>query len=216
MKNEILKSFRWATVAKQLQILCFVALLGAFTTETQAQGNLVSNGGFDTDAAGWTTNNLGLGAGYRSSKGNPGGFFVLDSSPLLVADPTISQIITGLAIGNTYIISGNYQYNIDRGGGSPTDASLGVAIDGVYLFTTAKPSLIDLPKWLNFSFFYTATSTSAALSLSAQMNNTGVAYGIDNISMSPVPEPSTCMLLMGGSATWFFFHRAQRQPKRLA
>lgn len=213
MKPEIQKCGR---TCRALLLLATKIALTGIATQAHAQGNLVFNGGFDTDASGWTGGNLGLSAGYRPDKGNPGGFFVLDNAnPSSSTDPIISQMITGLEFGNTYVISGSYQYGIDRGGGSPTAPSFGVAIDGVSFFTTPMPSLIDRPNWLNFSFFYAATSSTVTLSLSAQMNGTGVSYGIDNIVMSAVPEPSSFALLICGSSAWLFFRRflnSTRQP----
>ena len=66
-----------------------------------------------------------------------------------------------------------------------------MALDGVFLFETA--ALADF-NWHSFSFDYTATSTSAFLSLEAQINGTDYAYFIDNISIEAVPEPNSLWL----------------------
>jgi hypothetical protein len=71
-----------------------------------------------------------------------------------------------------------------------------VALDGVFLFETAAPADSN---WHSFNFDYTATSTSALLSLSAQINGTDYAYSIDNIAMYVVPEPSDWSLILLGS-----------------
>ena len=78
-----------------------------------------------------------------------------------------------------------------------TDRSFGVAIDGIYLFTTTAPGNYS---WQNFSFSYTAASSSVVLSLSSQINGTGISYAIDNISSKSVPEPgiaSLCIFSIG-------------------
>jgi hypothetical protein len=117
-------------------VLITLALLCVSQSAT-AQGNLVVNGGFDTDASGLTITNVNSsgGGGYQSDFGNPPGSVRLNnlSSP---KDPTASQIINGLTPGDIYIVSGNY-----RGGGkNVTDNSFGVALDGDFLFETAAPA----------------------------------------------------------------------------
>ncbi|MGA3283798.1 MAG: hypothetical protein ABSD57_04985 [Verrucomicrobiota bacterium] len=158
-----------------------------------AQGNLVVNGGFDTSANDWILTN----GAYWPEYGNSGWAVALDKEPPSPStEPTASQIITGLVPGYSYLVSGNYGEGKDRGGGSPSDPSFGVAIDGIFLFEAVAP---DSDNWQSFSFYYTASSSSALLSLSSQINGTGVAYFIDNISMEAVPEPnSLCLIGVGG------------------
>lgn len=161
---------------------------------SSGQGNLVFNGGFDSGSSGWTLTNGAAWAGPL--KGNPGGFVDLDAlSPSLSTDPTISQSINGLVSGNTYAVSGDFEKTIDRSGGTIAGLSFGVAIDGNFLFTTADPGNFN---WHTFNFFYTATSSSAILSFSAQMNGTQVSYGIDNIWIQAIPEPSSLALYLAG------------------
>jgi len=55
--------------------------------------------------------------------------------------------------------------------------------------------------WRSFDFLYTASASTADLSLAAQIDGTGVVYEIDNIAMQAVPEPSAlCLLTIGGLA----------------
>ena len=111
-------------------VTLFVSIGFQFSAFAQ---NLVVNGGFDTDTTGWTASNNAFG-GYRCCKGNPGGFCWLDAAtPSATTDPTLSQMVTGLVSGASYVVSGDYEKLIDRGGGSPTGLSFGVAIDGVFL-----------------------------------------------------------------------------------
>jgi PEP-CTERM motif len=169
---------------------------------TFAQGNLIFNGGFDTSANGWTIINTPGGFGYSSAGGNPGGCVLLDNiSPSLSSDPTASQTVSTLTPGITYVVSGDYQLGKDRGGGSVTDASFGVAIDGNVLFAAVAPGNFT---WQHFSFSYIASSSSATLSLSSQINGTGFSYGIDNIRIQVVPEPSL-MSLLGVSGLAFYW-----------
>ncbi|MGI8965891.1 MAG: PEP-CTERM sorting domain-containing protein, partial [Limisphaerales bacterium] len=88
--------------------------------------------------------------------------------------------------------------------------SFGVAINGSYLFeVAASPN----GSWKSFNFFYTATTSSALLSLSSQINGTGVEYGIDNISVQAVPEPSSLILLCCGGI--FLAANRLRRSKRI-
>jgi hypothetical protein len=169
-----------------------VLVLVSLPNRGNAQGNLVFNGGFDTSAAGWTITNV-FGSGYEATKGNPAGDVALGiDPPSSTTVPTASQTINSLTPGGIYMVAGDYLAGPFRGGGSPTDFSFGVAIDGLFLFKTAAPTDST---WHRFSFLYTANSSSAALSLSAQLNGVGVSYLIDNISMQAVPEPRTLSLL---------------------
>jgi hypothetical protein len=174
-----------------------------------AQGNLIFNGGFDSSAAGWTLTN---GASWPLL-GNPGNAVGLDNlSPSPSTDPTASQTINSLTPGILYSVSGDYQKQKDRGAITTpsTDNSFGVAIDGTFLFEAASSTNTDLT-WYSFNFFYTATSSSALLSLSSQINGTGVSYAIDNISMQAVPEPSSlCLIGAGGIISAMFFRNRRK------
>ena len=171
-------------------------LLSCLPQCAMAQGNLVVNGGFDTDASGWTLTN---GAFYYShgSHGNPAG-----SVALINSLSTVSQEVNGLISGQYYVISGDYE----GGGGEKNTITngFGVALDGVYLFETNAPTLSS---WYNFSFDYTASSASVLLSLSAPINGTGYGYYIDNISIQAVPEPSIVALTAVGGASLLYFRR---------
>jgi hypothetical protein len=190
-------------------IVLTAVVLSCFSQSANAQGNLVVNGGFDSSAAGWTLTN---GASWPLS-GNPGNAVGLDNpSPSPSTDPTASQTINSLTPEAIYIVSGDYQKQKDRGVTTTpsTDNSFGVAIDGTFLFEAASSTNIDLT-WYSFNFLYTATSSSALLSLSSQINGTGVSYAIDNISMQAVPEPSSlCLIGVGGIVSTMLFRNRRK------
>jgi hypothetical protein len=98
-----------------------IALLVLTSRHLVAQGNLVINGTFDTDASGWVTNNIGRDGGYYSGKGNPGGFYLLDNTPAPGVSPTISQTVNGLNPGSEYIIFGSYVWSLGLGDTFSTD-----------------------------------------------------------------------------------------------
>jgi hypothetical protein len=186
----------------KISIVLTALALSCLPQLATAQGNLVVNGGFDTDASGWIITNIDSGSGYRSLAGNPPGCVLLYNLSHQ-NNPTASQEINGLTPGALYIVSGDYQ-----GGGKDTvDNSFVVALDGVYLFETSAPE--NYLNWYSFSFDYNATSTSALLSLSTLIG-TGDGYYIDNIAMYAVPEPSSFWLIsISGivSATFLSNHR---------
>jgi hypothetical protein len=165
-----------------------VLISSCFIPSVKAQGNLVVNGGFDTDASGWTLTNR---ASYDALFGDPAGSVSLYSGSG-GADPTASQEISSLTPGQFYSVSGNYVGYADNS----VSNSFGVAFDGMFLFETVSPTNSN---WYSFSFGYTATSTSALLSLSLLTPDKNNTYHIDNISMIATPEPgSLCLIGLGG------------------
>ena len=194
-------TFKISIVLATLAVFCL-------PQSVAAQGNLVINGGFDTDTSGWILTNINFpeGGGYQFTFGDPPGSVFL-YNPLFGSRapvPMASQTINGLTPGNLYIVSGNYL----GGGKDITDNSFGVALDGVFLFESAAPADLN---WHSFSFDYTATSTSALLSLEAQINGTNDSYEIDNISMEAVPEPnSLCLVGVGGIISAMFFKNRRK------
>jgi hypothetical protein len=179
-------------------------VLSSFSQFAAAQGNLVVNGGFDTDASGWTIANVNVaaGGGYKTNVGNPPGSVLL-YNPSIPSPPTASQTVTSLMPGAIYVISGDYA---NAAGKDVTQDSFGVAINGVFMFESAA-----LPDngWHSFNFDFTATSTSALLSLEAQLNGSDRPYYIDNISVQQTPEPANLLWLvgLGGIASGFIVRR---------
>ncbi len=179
---------------KRVTIVC--SLCACLAGPAAFGQGLISNGTFDSDASGWTAQNIASLGGYIGSKGNPGGYFMLDSIPSVDTDPTLSQTINGLIIGATYRISGEFRMERDWDINSPV-YSFGVSLNGVNLFEGMRPT--DWNRWNAFDVTYTASSASVLLAIAAQRNGTGVTYGIDNISMQQVPEPAVTTLLMIGA-----------------
>jgi hypothetical protein len=184
----------------------FAALIGfSVAFLSHAQGNLVFNGGFDGNADGWTLENQAL---YLS-----GGSVRLGSlSPSPLTDPIASQTINSLTPSATYLVAGEYRFAKNQGGADPTNYSFGVAIGGNFLFK----SVVPLPSgdWHSFDFFYSASSSSVVLSLSGEMNGTGISYFIDNISMHEVPEPSAFLLFLFGGSTVVWLRRKRAMTSK--
>jgi len=188
--------------ANKIRIITLTGWILSYVQElAMAQGNLVVNGGFDTNAASWIIANVsddGVG-GYQASFGDPAGSVALRNTALSSNNiPTASQEINSLTPSALYVVSGDY-----LGGGKDTeDISFEVTLNNVIFFETAAPP--DSSDWYSFSFYYTATSMSALLSLSAQINGANYSYNIDNISMMLVPEPSAWTLLLLGGGVFIY------------
>jgi hypothetical protein len=84
---------------------------------------------------------------------------------------------------------------------------LAASIGGNFLFETAGQ---EDTFWHSFSFLYSATSSIAVLSLASQLNGTGISYGIDNIAMNAIPEPSSICLIFLGSGLLIFVRKRRR------
>jgi len=197
-------------------------LLAAFTVAgflvaTAAQAAVV-NGTFDTlvpsngTGGGWTSSNVDVNGGWKSTGGNPGTgpFFILNDSGG-GTDPTILQVLTGLTSGATYHASGDYRNALNVQSTVGTHA-FGVAIDGVFLFEAPGTGN---PNWLSFGFDFVPAANSVTLSFAGERNGTDVDFGIDNISViAAIPEPSTYALMLAGLG--FVGFVASRRRKTLA
>jgi hypothetical protein len=191
------------------RFVAIILILQTSSLPVKSQGNLVFNGNFEAGSTGWT---LERGARVTGTPSRPGlAVFLASTNASPANEPTASQTVNSLMAASTYLVSGDYLAQKDRGGASPTNASFGVAINGTYLFQIASS---PVGSWQSFSFTYTPNSSSALLSLSSQINGTGIEYYIDNIVIQVVPEPSSLALcLIGGIiATNRFFRRRAQSP----
>lgn len=165
-----------------------------------ALAQTVVNGNFDLEVPrtsfgnGWTGfSNDGAG-GWRSSGGNPGGFFILNDGGSSASDPSISQILTDLIVGQQYEITGDYANWIATNTG-PDAASFAADINGIELFTGPRGAR---NVWQPFSFTFVADADTATLRLRGEINGTDNDIAVDNIAISLVPTPGAVVLL--GSA----------------
>lgn len=157
--------------------------------------NFIVNGSFDTfvpsngTGGSWTSSTIGGGGGgWNAAGGNPTAYFSLNENGFS-PDPRIEQIITGLTIGQSYTVSGDYQIHVPLG--NPAD-SFGVLIDAAVILQLGNPGTT----WTPFSTTFVATSTSHVLALEAERNGSDHSYNIDNISVAAVvPEPATWAMI---------------------
>lgn len=160
-----------------------------------ALAQTIVNGNFDLEvprsgfANGWTGfSNDGAG-GWRSTGGNPGGYFIINDNGNGATDPSISQVLTDLVVGQQYEITGDFANWI---AGSNTAPSFGVDINGVEMFAGYRGTR---NVWQSFSFTFFAADTSATLRLRAETNGTDNDFAVDNIAIGLVPTPGAVGLL---------------------
>jgi len=179
-------------------------------------GNLLSNGSFElgsfvpdandsmalaagaTDITGWTVENAALAwIGPSNPFGltaSDGGYF-LDLSGYHDNSP-YAGMLHSLSIATT--IGTTYRLKFDIGT-DPTYDSAPVSI-----FATAgsdSATFTSTPllpnQWEEFMFDFVASSTSTSISLDGQAGTNEKYFGLDNVSLTVVPEPSTFTLIMG-------------------
>lgn len=162
-----------------------------------ALAQTVVNGNFDLEVPrtsfgnGWTGfSNDGAG-GWRSAGGNPGGFFILNDNGNGATDPSISQVLTGLIVGQEYQIAGDYANWIASNTGAES-LSFAADINGVELFTGARGTR---NVWQPFSFTFVADAETATLRLRGEINSTDNDIAVDNIAIALIPTPGAVALL---------------------
>ena len=114
----------------------------------------------------------------------------------------VSQVLTGLSAGQTYALS--MDLGIRNGacvsGGNncrgPIQVSASVAGTSQ---TFTHSSVTDGNVWNRFSSNFVANNSSALLTIQGVSLPAGNQYiGLDNVSISPIPEPTTWGLMLAG------------------
>lgn len=189
-----------------------VVLLAAVAATAPASANLIVNGSFEsgslgrlgagsTDITGWTVTQgdvdyVGLGDWNMSDgvrnvdmEGSTNGAIAQDFST-----------VPGAQYSVEFDLSGNDYYN------TLTKTLRVSAAAGSQQFTHTGPAQYNLPMTLTYvreTFLFTATASVTTLSFASDTYGDPDGYGpvIDNVVVSPVPEPGAAALVsMGGAA----------------
>ena len=164
-----------------------------------------------TDITGWTVENAALAwIGPTNPFGltaSDGGYFLdlsgyHDSSPFAGMLHTVS---VATAIGTTYRLT------FDIGTDTRFDtAAVGLVVTAGIDTGTFTSTPLGLNQWEEFMFDFVATSTTTTISLDGQPGANQAYLGLDNVSLTVVPEPST-FALVAGSGLLFAARRRFRK-----
>jgi hypothetical protein len=188
--SDLLKRIRFAAAVLGLVI--------GTAARSQADVNLVVNGGFENGFPPWSET---IGTDTISSLVPHSGHFdaTLQSSPVY-GDPSWSQAVTGLTVGDTYTL-GFYYINSANDVGN----ELRVRFGGTPVYDVIDPhtGYLTTANYVEETATVTATSTTESLEFDAHMN---LGYfRLDDVSLTPgaaaVPAPST-MLPAALEASW--------------
>ena len=150
-----------------------------------SQAQLVTNGTFDTDANGWSWENIDGAGGWRSTGGNPDGNFILNSNGS-TTDPTISQLVTGLTPSAQYTLSGDFA-SVYPSFGNPSATSFGIFADGTLIASYSRPGGEGV--YGSFSVDISANDSDILLAFKGEMDGDDSSYRIDNISLTLTNAP---------------------------
>ena len=153
-----------------------------------ARANLVTNPGFETgDFTGWTqwgdTSFTGVSSSVPIHSGNFAAYFGPTST-----DGGIDQNIAGTVAGQSYIVD-FWLSNGDTSGNN----RMSVQFSGVTLL-----SLTSAPAFPYTEYTFTALASTNNALLHFSFYNPPVYWYLDDVSVTPVPEPGTVLLLGSG------------------
>jgi len=106
-------------------------------------------------------------------------FFILNSIGQLQTDPSIEQTITGLVIGETYLVKGEYRNYYGISYCDSSALSFGIDVDGQIVLELKYLSDTFSPFQVNF----VASATEQSIRFSAERNGSDCDYAIDNIQV---------------------------------
>jgi hypothetical protein len=165
-------------------------MLSAAWLASSVHSQLITNGNFSTlvprnsTGGGWTSSHIDGAGGHQPTGGNPGGNFILNDTGPLGSDPTISQSVSGLTPGGSYLLTGDYA-SVYSSFGVATKLSFAVDIDGLNKTKLGRPGAEGV--WGSFAVPFWAAASSALISFRAEIDGDDSSYRIDNIDLIGCP-----------------------------
>jgi hypothetical protein len=168
-------------------------LLAGGTTSSHAI--TVVNGGFESPfLVGWNTViPVGDMVYFNPGNSSPTGLEIGGFGGAF--DNSINQVVSGFSIGNTYTI--HFDLASQWAGGSGAEAELSFlsgSSTGPQLFMA--PPVPGFGQWQSFSYNFVATATSVDIQF-LQITNGFDDVGIDNITITTVPDGGATVALLG-------------------
>ncbi|MEI8018702.1 MAG: carbohydrate binding domain-containing protein [Schlesneria sp.] len=190
---------------KQVRLMAIVLAVVATVELNSARGGLITNGGFETgDFTGWTLSGntsdpttYGVDSSFPYA-GTYNAYFGPQGSQAF-----LSQTITTTP-GQTYELE---FFLKNENGASPNEFS--VNFGSTSLYDATNLSTFDYQQYV---YHVTATSTTTAVTLGFQ--NDFSYFDVDNISVSPVPEPSSFICFSLGAILLGYHGWRQRFARR--
>jgi hypothetical protein len=195
----MMKSYRVMGFVFVASLVCLVGMVQADTT------NLVANGDFSAGLTGWA--NYGGAVAVSNTDGSPDGTSVSIAGAGWLVSPAVSS---ALVEGQTYKVSYLAALLAVNGATNPDDSILVCNTDGSQS-NVAHESQLVLNEWKPYSYQYTATAADIGHAVHVNFLNSmnywsghsatsgaPCTFGIDSVSFTAVPEPSTLVLASMG------------------
>lgn len=183
-----------------MKTLRFAAVMTVALVAGTAQANLITNGTFDTTLTGWDWEQYpsGLGGGASWISDNGGSAYIRGSATTENGYLRQANVSHPFAAGETYTVS----VELASYGSGTTDVTL-VLFDttagqaAASLLIPAASISLDSTNLTPFSFNYAVEAGRVGNNWRLDINSFAwPAYtGIDNVSVTAVPEPTTLALL---------------------
>lgn len=186
-------------------LLAATISIAAFAATSANATNLITNGDFETgNLAGWALADSDSGSWFVIGNGAPtalngfptpvlsgGGDFVAMTDQFGPGSHNLSQTLV-LGAGS-FVLSFDARGSDQSNSGGAPDQQYIVTVDG----TTIAGPIID-PNWASFS--YTLTLGAGSHTIAFQENDDRLYYaaGLDNVSLTAVPDASTWALMIAG------------------